>query len=249
MNRFCPVCGRSTDELVDNLCRECFLKERDPVEVPERVTGTVCRGCMKHQRHGRWTRLTDDMEEFLRQVAAWEVERGIRTGDLAQVDVETKVCDIKETSPGRFVIPVEVRVTGMRRGVEMERAAGVEVEITGVMCPNCSRQAGSYYEAKIQVRGPGGKGVAPETLERITTDIGVMVERMGAEDGKGFLTMVKDLKEGRDFYLGSRKVARKIARNLQTTYGGDIKETATQAGQRDGKTLYRSTILLRLPKV
>jgi nonsense-mediated mRNA decay protein 3 len=249
MNRFCPVCGKATDELVDNFCKDCFLKERDPVTLPERMETRICRGCLKHQRQGRWTYLSGDFEEVIERAASREVMKSLKTRDLQKPEVEVLVGHGKETSPTTVSVPVELKVSGVLKGVEVSAEVETTVVVRAELCPNCARQSGSYYEAVIQIRGPGGAGVDPGILEKIKEAIDLMVDGYGQEDPRGFITDIKELKEGVDYYLGSKKMARKIVRNLKTSYGGEMKETASLVGQRDGKGLYRSTILLRLPKV
>jgi nonsense-mediated mRNA decay protein 3 len=249
MNRFCPICGTATEDLIDNFCRDCFLKEKNPVAVPEKIETFLCRGCLKHLRHGRWTYISKDWDTVLGRAASWEVKKSLKTGDLQRPEVEVLVGPRKETSPASFSVPVRLKVSGVLKGVAMSTEMETSVEVRAGLCPNCARQSGSYYEAIIQIRGPSGGRVDPWVLEGIRDEVGRLVEGYGQEDGKGFITDIKELKEGVDFYLGSKTMARKIVRNLKTTYGGEMRETTTLVGQRDGKGLYRSTILLRLPKV
>ncbi|MFB6216280.1 MAG: NMD3-related protein, partial [Candidatus Aenigmatarchaeota archaeon] len=36
-DRFCPACGKKTDELVEGLCLECYRERRGFLETPDTI--------------------------------------------------------------------------------------------------------------------------------------------------------------------------------------------------------------------
>jgi len=98
------------------------------------------------------------------------------------------------------------------------------------MCMVCGRAGTQYFEAIIQLRGPEGK------IERMLNLISRRLEETT------FIPKVEELKEGIDIYCGSRNEA--IA--ALNTYQLGFLRTEKLAGEKNGKRLYRTTLLVRL---
>ncbi len=98
------------------------------------------------------------------------------------------------------------------------------------MCTVCDRAGSQYFEAVIQLRGDANK------VARIT---GMVVQKL---EQKTFVPKIEELKEGIDIYCGSRNEAIAALNAFSFSYV----RTEKLAGQRDGKRLYRTTLLVRL---
>ncbi|MCX8174797.1 MAG: NMD3-related protein [Candidatus Micrarchaeota archaeon] len=98
------------------------------------------------------------------------------------------------------------------------------------VCAECSRAASSYFEAIIQLRG------AQEKVERTARRL------LGLLEKKSFVPKIEKLKEGLDLYCGSRNEAIAALNSLSLGF----LRTEKLAGQRSGKRLYRTTLLVRL---
>lgn len=98
------------------------------------------------------------------------------------------------------------------------------------ICAVCSRAGSQYFEAIIQLRGPENK------IERMLNLISRRLEQTT------FIPKIEELKEGLDIYVGSRNEA--IA--ALNTYELSFLRTEKLAGEKNGKRLYRTTLLVRL---
>ncbi len=99
------------------------------------------------------------------------------------------------------------------------------------LCADCSRSNSQYFEAIIQVRGDDRKKV-----ERMAERLLLRLQE------KSFVPKIEELKEGIDLYCGSRNEA--IAALNSQKLG--FLRTEKLAGEKDGKRLYRTTLLVRL---
>jgi NMD protein affecting ribosome stability and mRNA decay len=98
------------------------------------------------------------------------------------------------------------------------------------ICTECGRAGTQYFEAIIQLRGPENK------IERMLNLISRRLEETT------FIPKIEELKEGIDIYVGSRNEA--IA--ALNTYELGFLRTEKLAGEKNGKRLYRTTLLVRL---
>ena len=64
MKRFCVICGESTDDLINGMCKRCFTARHPLCESPEKIVITICKGCLAYNYHGRW-RAKGDVEANL----------------------------------------------------------------------------------------------------------------------------------------------------------------------------------------
>lgn len=107
---------------------------------------------------------------------------------------------------------------------------GILVLVTKAQCAVCSRAGSQYFEAIIQLRG---------TEDKVEKMARRLIARLEA---KSFIPKIEELKEGIDIYCGSRNEA--IAA-LNTQELGFLR-TEKLAGEKNGKRLYRTTLLVRL---
>ncbi len=63
------------------------------------------------------------------------------------------------------------------------------------------------------------------------------------KNNNGYLTKIENRKNGIDIYMSPKSLAKKIIRNVPHR---EKKKSFSIAGKKDGKDLYRLTLLLRL---
>ena len=88
-----------------------------------------------------------------------------------------------------------------------------------------------YYEAVLQLRD-----VKDEVIKFVEHDI---------PKTKMQVSKVVTLKNGKDYYLSSNDIAKKLGKKLQLTFGGVMSVTSTLHTKKKGKELHRLTILFR----
>ncbi|MCX6772791.1 MAG: NMD3-related protein [Candidatus Micrarchaeota archaeon] len=99
-----------------------------------------------------------------------------------------------------------------------------------MMCMDCGRAGTQYFEAIVQLRGPE---------KRVMMMADWVIKRI---ESRSFVPKVLELKEGIDIYCGSRNEAIAALNQFDLSYV----RTEKLAGERNGKRLYRTTLLVRL---
>jgi nonsense-mediated mRNA decay protein 3 len=235
--RFCHICGRVTKELYENKCRSCFVKEKSFLEVPE-ISLRTCRECMRYYRRGKWQKTGGAFEGVLKQVSKNAVLESMKV-EMDSPDIKISCSEPEMASNKVYNVNCTTIAKGEVSGIPVEEEATASVKITLELCRDCSRRAGGYFEAILQLRGRKdlvAKGA--DSLNDLLTS-----------DQKSQITSVKSLKEGSDLYFASTAVARKSAKQLMERFGGTIKESAhLHTKDKSGHDVYRVTISLRLPK-
>ena len=89
----------------------------------------------------------------------------------------------------------------------------------------------SYFEAIVQLR---------DVSQEVVTFVEEELQRTNVKISK-----VKEMKNGLDYYLTDNNQAKALGRSLQERFGGDFKMTSSLFGRKDGKEIYRVTILFR----
>ena len=116
-----------------------------------------------------------------------------------------------------------------------------EVQIKFQVCQTCSRQAGGYYEAILQIR--------TKRKELLDTAVDMVYNELDTSSSDFFTTEAGAVRGGYDFQLSSTDKARSVSRDLMIKLGGHVTETNTLVGRKDGKDLLRHTFGVRLPSV
>jgi nonsense-mediated mRNA decay protein 3 len=136
------------------------------------------------------------------------------------------------------------------RGVERTVPVAITVGVEAITCPSCSRRAGHFYTAQIQLRGPEGRlpsGARHRRARLISAWEAVLPE--ARSEWKSSLSWGEEKPEGWDFFLTDTLAARNLARLMKRRLGATLKESATLYGRKDGHDIYRVTICLRVPLV
>jgi nonsense-mediated mRNA decay protein 3 len=237
--RFCYLCGKITEDLIEGKCRDCFLKEKQILKLPEKINAKICRDCLKYYKRGKWVHLSDMFEEVLQEASIDSLRDSLTVEHLTHTQQEVKIAEIREVSKNSYQVVCELEIRGDIGKSRYEESRSVPIDVDLNLCRDCGRRRGGYYEAILQIRDSVPKGIQEE--------ISQMVEARIKKDGKAFITEIRELKEGIDFYMGSLKAARKIAKELKKKYGGNIKESPKLAGiNKNGRKIYRVTIAVRL---
>ncbi len=219
-SKFCPVCGRETDLIIEKLCSRCFKEKNKLATIPEEIKITVCKNCGKIKE----TKVNKITERGLREI----ILKNIKINGKKE---KIKIKKIKEM-PKK--IKFEIKVTGLLKGViEKKETLETKIIIKDRLCDICGKVKGGYYEAVIQLRS--------ENEEKNNDALFFLENEINK---KGFLTKIEEKKKGFDVYFAPKKIANNIIKNIKDVK--EIKKSYTLATKKDGRDLYRNTILVRL---
>ena len=131
--KFCFLCGKKTENLINGYCEECYKKKFQLIEVPEEITVAVCKKCNKIKEKNVWKDI--EIEKILRD----------------KIKILGKNVRIKIEENDNLKIYAKGLLKGSK-GLK-EEIHEVKVKIKKENCPDCSKKSGKYYESVIQVRG------------------------------------------------------------------------------------------------
>lgn len=233
----CPDCGREVDDLVAGSCPRCAADRLDIVKVPEDVPVVRCAHCGRYEDSGGWADPSGDREEDLLERARRVIQV---PNDLTDVQLELGPHWQDERH-----LHVDVVVEGSFHGEPVAGAGETVVHVRNGVCGECSRRAGGYFEAIIQVRGHPDRPLTDvdELEEQVRAELDRLAGRQGA-----FFSKIDQVRGGLDFYVGSTEVARVLSRELVNRWGATHQETAKLVGKTsDGEDMFRVTMLVRMP--
>ncbi len=88
-----------------------------------------------------------------------------------------------------------------------------------------------YYEAILQLR---------EVTDEVTDFVDKEIKKKNI-----FVAKIKKVTNGHDYYLGNGNLTRNLGKTLQEKYGGEFVVTATLFTRKEGRPVYRLTVLFR----
>ncbi len=128
----------------------------------------------------------------------------------------------------------EITATGLLDGkLKTREKLETFLEIRKRLCESCGKVRGGYYEAVIQLRSGDRK-----KLERALKATEFFAMK------RGHVTKIEHRKEGIDVYFTPKKSVNYILKNIQGKL--EVKRSYTLVTRKDGKDLYRNTVLVRL---
>jgi len=237
---FCPRCGRSDEDLIDGLCKSCFIKDVSLLEIPDEIEIVVCAHCGSTLSEGKWRDMNLSEEETIYN----SIINNIKINKSAE-DVEIWVEELlAKGSNLKCLVHVQANVMGEIVKQEYD----LNVKLLKNVCPECSKYASGYYEAVIQIRAQD-RFPSKEEIVKVDQIISTHIERISKKNKMAYVSDRLILKEGVDYYIGSYKVSKKLVSAIREELGGIVKESPRLMGKdkSTGKELYRIWISLRLP--
>ncbi|MFH1473312.1 MAG: 60S ribosomal export protein NMD3 [Candidatus Aenigmatarchaeota archaeon] len=132
--KFCFLCGKNTEELVEGYCEDCYNKEFNLIEVPEKMTFTVCKRCDRIKHRNNWEEI--EVGELLRD----------------KIKIMGKNVSIKINKNDVLHVIAKGYLKGSKKIKEKEEHV-IALKPIKKVCIDCSRRSGGYFEAVIQLRG------------------------------------------------------------------------------------------------
>ena len=216
----CYQCGKH-EASIQGLCESCFLDQQPPLKFGD-LKIRRCRECGSLFFES-WQDRT--VEDILRSYTK-----------LQDADYH-----IKREEWGISVTVVARQNFYAAQTHPLIQETRFRVYIKGSLCENCSKMLSGYFQAILQVRRENHvlNEEERELFMRLVT------QSLREED---FISRIKELKEGTDYYFSSIKSARRTAETLKRQLGGRIKESYHVIGsdEQKGTDISRGTILFSL---
>jgi nonsense-mediated mRNA decay protein 3 len=240
MQVVCPKCGMPAEE---GLCRQCTRDSTKLITCPDMVEVVICSVCSSRQTKGKWQLPEDRPLEELASSAA--VDALWFHKEFCQPDVEIILRKIGAT---RYLAKMDIN--GSFRGQSINEQCEIPVWIKLVACDRCSRMAGKYFQSTVQLRGNSIRSMSAQEIVECKKIARSMADSgYHGGDQLSFIQEMKEVKGGLDIILGSTQLGRRMARVFQERFGGRLLETCKLVGKKDSRDVYRSTLLVRFPRL
>lgn len=233
---FCVECGTEGPIYKNGVCLACYLKGARFTKGPAILDITTCPRCNAYKYKNTWIQesFNDALQRHLKAVFTISPEL-----ENARFQADCKEQD--------RMLSCLISISGTVNGQTVVEQHPLTVRLKNITCDICSREAGGYYEAILQIRADQ-RTFTPDELERLETQVTTQVNNAQRDKRNVYITDYEIKREGLDFFLSDKGVAQAIARRLQDQYGGEFKQSASNVGMKDSRQLYRVTYLIRLPR-
>ncbi|MBE3121183.1 MAG: hypothetical protein IMZ53_13815 [Thermoplasmata archaeon] len=233
---FCVECGKDEPIFRNGVCLNCYLKATQFSKGPAILDIIMCPRCSSYKYKNTW--LQESFDDILKRYVK---EAFTVSPELKHVEIQTQ-CKAQER-----ILACMVFISGSLEDQTITEQHPITVRIRHNTCEICSREAGGYYEAILQIRADQRKFTDTE-LKTLRSAVETMVGQYQESGKRGlFITDIAEKREGLDFFLSEKGTAFSIAKRVQDQFGGDFKQSASSAGMKDSRQVYRMTYLVRIP--
>lgn len=220
--KFCPKCGKDTEEFHGGMCADCFgVKIGLPKDFPKKAVVNECKLCGRffYKKEGLHSR-ESGLGAFLSDVLGRD---GVRNATYRL--------------QGKMIF---LTLDMESDGVEKVFQANVPLVEKMITCESCSLMKARYYNVTLQIRAP------QKTCDIVLADVERIVKKRSDEDRLAFVAEVQRKKEGIDILIGSKSAAEKVVKYLKSKYKVTTNVSHSLYGPVEGKNKYRDTILVRV---
>jgi len=227
---FCPLCGKKDGRFIKGLCKECFLKKHELVEIPDQIEFEQCSTCNKVKLFGKLVLIS---KEGLASFA----KKKVKVKDLENGSVSVSVEEVEDET---FI--AHVLVKGLLDSVPLSFEKDVPLIPITVQCDACMRLLSQYHEAIVQLRSLDKKN-----LERALPALINAIEEQHSKDSLAKVTETKKVRNGFDLKVGSKKASFNAMKKMQKMFKAETKMSNKLLGRDNkGGLKHRFTFLVRV---
>jgi len=232
---FCLVCGSPPPLFRERMCEPCIRKRINLAEVPENVPWVRCARCDIVEIQGKWVHLNemDIWNELIQRHLKFHAD-----AEDIQIGMDTRTVSERHTL-------IYLQLEGTIEGLVFNEEHVMRARMANGVCLTCTRKAGNYFEATVQIRS-SGRRLSEEEFLKLRTTLDDVLKNL-SDDPMFFITSEGPVTGGYDIVLGSKGLARAWGRHLVRLYGGLTIETNSTVGRKDGADVTRLTLLYRKP--
>ena len=220
--KFCPKCGKETDELYGGVCLECFLNDMKVDWLPEYLVVDVCKHC-GYYYHGK--------ERF----------KNVQT--LLRKRLKNLFKKHKASILSLKVLKSKLRLelTLEKSGIEKRIVKKLPLKFHYITCPYCMMKRSGYHNAVLQVTLP-----SHVSKEDIISLVEEEVKRLNKRDPMAFVSGIEEKGKSIIFKIGNKSTALKLMREIKRRYGGKVKYSRKIVTKKEGKNLFRLTVSIKI---
>ena len=224
MKKFCPKCGKETEELHESLCGDCYCQKFKNESYKKKMNVSVCKcGSLGYSQQWKKNIMLDD---FIDSLVKKDLEATYKNKTDYIFSFERK--ELQDT----IIIKTEVEKSRMKIADYT-----YVFNIKSKMCPLCSSEKKGYYEAVLQLRGK------KETLKDFRRIVDGAIDLYKGQNS--FAKVVGQADKAVDFHLGTKKVLGRIKKEISSKYNVETKTSFSLYKIKDGKEITRTTLLIR----
>lgn len=236
----CVDCGADVPQVIGGSCPTCFTQRTPLLQTPEVVVLELCANCGARRAGAHWHDVAPDAPED------WVREQAVMDALGIHARVEAPIVDVEQRQLDERTFACKVAVHGHVDDADVDVEASLQLRRIRGVCDRCSRIAGGYYAAIIQLRATD-RDVTPAELARSHELTAAELNRQ-INGGNRFAFLAKGgaMHGGWDYYIGDIDAGRNVARILKDRLGAVVSETAKLVGRREGEDVHRVTFLVRI---
>ena len=249
MTIFCPKCGRklkSQSELILSVCPNCYLDEHPlTTTIDEEIM--ICSRCgalyYAHKWHYSDVPITEEIKNYVT-----EKQRQKQEHDEIKYDFKVNTVTIEDVSgnEGLFRIMITFFDFPYDSLLIDKKVESLEIPFKYTICDRCSKQITGYYESTVRIK-QGGRKLSVETKRLIKQEIQQFLNSK-IKNPQDFITRYTEHEKYIEFQMGSKNLARALATHFKKRYNAAIDVSAKLHGRSSGKTQYRTSVSIDLPR-
>lgn len=224
----CPSCGKDSKKIdfVGTICKTCYYKSNSLMTFKAKDI-FLCKGCGRMKFGSVWEPFSED--SFVEKFSS-----SIRTlGD----------CEIKSCTPVFFKDKIRLDAEVKIKGESKLSKVSINLFPKQQYCQDCSKKLGGFFQSIVQLRGF-------EETEAMQNTFMKLFKKASKEEEKGgnylsYLEKVETVRNGMDFYLGSKTLALAFIRLIKEHFDVEMKYSTKLIGMVNNKKKVRNTFLVR----
>ena len=181
-----------------------------------------CARCGIVEIDGKWENTTED--------EVWDelLHRNLVVHERAE-DIQLGMEPVKVSDRHTLL---HIQLEGVIDDLLFQEEHTMRARMANGVCLTCTRRAGNYFEATVQLRS-SARRLSEEEFTKLRKTLDDVLEKL-SDDPMFFITTEGPVTGGYDVVLGSKGLARAWGRHLINEYGGMVVETNSTVGRKDG---------------
>ncbi len=235
MRRFCPICGREVEYLIEGLCHECYRRNNPLVkEVPKEIKIVICSNCLSILYRGRWIRKG---RVVLKKIIQESITFRGNITDFEMGNIPL--------SSGRYEVEIHVKGKAHNLLEEYWESYKLNVRVYEDLCPTCRAIITTREKAIVQVRGLYADLEDEDKV--FIKHVAFNILAKSDEVQRGAIINIEEVGNGIDIKVTNQNLARSIAYAIHKVFPSRVIETRKVIGtESSGRIKTKLTLSVQI---
>ncbi|MHA1230884.1 MAG: NMD3-related protein [Candidatus Helarchaeota archaeon] len=231
--RFCIECGKKNVILVNNRCKDCYIKSSPIVRQKSKSNPIkICKECYRYFFKTWKNPIKTEFNDYINEILFNMIENFIEIDENTELEFIFDITPELLWTNRKFTLQIIAKKFSALFNDELIDSIRIPIRVEFTRCDTCSNIKRKYYEAVINISKKNG--FLNSEYQKFLQIIENEIKKLRFSRSDAYLSKYTFKKNNIKFYFGSKLLAKNVARIISSKWHAIMREY-TRSEKKDTK--------------